>query len=81
MLLPSSHAGMTIDLIDQRWGNFAQDILYQESDPRMATFRYRFLPYQTKNDTLAFIAAVMLLGWSRFKSQMTTDVVNSNVEE
>ncbi|WP_333197727.1 hypothetical protein [Microcoleus sp. S28C3] len=75
MLLPSGHAGMTIDLIDERWGNFAQDILYQESDPRMATFRYRFLPYQTTNDTLAFIAAVMVLKWSKFKSQMTADVI------
>ncbi|MEG3957754.1 hypothetical protein [Microcoleus sp. herbarium2] len=81
MLLPSAHAGMTIDLIDGRWGNFAQDILYQESDPRIATFRYRFLPYQTSNHTLAFIAAVMVLKWSRFKSQMTADVVNSDVEE
>jgi len=81
MLLPSSHAGMTIDLIDERWGNFAQDILYQESDPRMATFRYRFLPYQTTNDTLAFIAAVMVLKWSKFKSQMNADVINSDVEE
>jgi hypothetical protein len=81
MLLPSAHAGMTIDLIDERWGNFAQDILYQERDPRMATFRYRFLPYQTSNDTLAFIAAVMVLKWSKFKSQMTADVVNSDVQE
>jgi len=81
MLLPSAHAGMTIDLIDERWGNFAQDILYQESDPRMATFRYRFLPYQTSNDTLAFIAAVMVLQWSRFKSQMNAEVVNSDVKE
>ncbi|MEP6514790.1 hypothetical protein [Microcoleus vaginatus] len=75
MLLPSAHAGMTIDLIDERWGNFAQDILYQERDPRMASFRYRFLPYQTSNDTLAFIATVMLLNWSKFKSQMTADVI------
>ncbi|MEG4112737.1 MULTISPECIES: hypothetical protein [unclassified Microcoleus] len=81
MLLPSAHAGMTIDLIDERWGNFAQDILYQESDPRMASFRYRFLPYQTSNDTLAFIAAVMLQKWFNFKSQMTADLVNSDVED
>ncbi|MEG4235049.1 hypothetical protein QUA40_23525 [Microcoleus sp. Pol11C3] len=81
MLLPSGHAGMTIDLIDERWGNFAQDVLYQERDPRMASFRYRFLPYQTKTDTLAFIAAVMVLNWSKFKSQMTADVVNSDVVE
>ncbi|UNU26148.1 hypothetical protein [Microcoleus vaginatus] len=81
MLLPSAHAGMTIDLIDERWGNFAQDILYQEGDPRMASFRYRFLPYQTSNDTLAFIAAVMLQKWFNFKSQMTADLVNSDVED
>jgi len=80
-LLPSAHAGMTIDLIDERWGNFAQDILYQERDPRMATFRYRFLPYQTSNDTLAYIAAVMLQKWFNFKSQMTADLVNSDVED
>jgi hypothetical protein len=67
---------MTIDLIDGRWTNFAQDILYQESDPRMASFRYRFLPYQTSNDTLAFIAALMVLNWSKFKSQMMVDVVD-----
>ncbi|MEZ2316357.1 MAG: hypothetical protein ACBR22_22095, partial [Microcoleus sp.] len=76
MLLPSAHAGMTIDLIDERWGNFAQDIIYQESNPRMASGRYRFLPYQTKNDTLAFIATVMVLNFAEFKSYMTADVVN-----
>jgi hypothetical protein len=76
MLLPSGHAGMTIDLIDERWGNFAQDIIYQESNQKMATFRYRFLPYQTQTDTLAFIAAVMVLTVDEFKSYMTADVVN-----
>jgi len=81
MLLPSGHAGMTIDLIDERWGNFAQDVLYQESNPRMAAYRYRFLPYQTKTDTLALIAAVMILNWSKLKSHMTADLVNSDVGE
>lgn len=76
MLLPSGHAGMTIDLIDERWGNFAQDVIYQESDPRMASFRYRFLPYQTRNDTLGLIAAKMILNYDHFKSHMTADVVN-----
>jgi hypothetical protein len=76
MLLPSGHAGMTIDLIDERWGNFAQDIIYQESNQKMATFRYRFLPYETNIDTLAFIAAVMVLTLDEFKSYMTADVVN-----
>ncbi|HLO50603.1 MAG TPA: hypothetical protein VK211_19455 [Kamptonema sp.] len=76
MLLPSAHAGMTIDLIDERWGNFAQDIIYQESNPKMAAFRYRYLPYQTSTETLAFIAAVMILTRSEFTSYMTADVVN-----
>lgn len=76
MLLPSGHAGMTIDLIDERWGNFAQDIIYQESNQKMAAFRYRFLPYQTQTDTLAFIAAVMVMTLDEFKSYMTADVVN-----
>jgi hypothetical protein len=76
MLLPSAHAGMTIDLIDDRWGNFAQDLIYQESNPKMAAFRYRCLPYQTSTETLAFIAAVMILTRSEFKAYMTADVVN-----
>jgi hypothetical protein len=45
MLLPSAHAGMTLDLMPiDRWGNIAQDILFQEVDNRIAAFRYRYLP-------------------------------------
>jgi hypothetical protein len=76
MLLPSAHAGMTLDLIEERWGNFAQDILYQETDPRVATFRYRFLPVQMQISVLANIAAWMILTDCEFKSQMTADVVD-----
>ena len=76
MLLPSAHAGMTLDLIDERWGNFAQDILYQEKDPRVATFRYRFLPVQMQISVLANIATWMILACSDFKSNMTADVVD-----
>jgi hypothetical protein len=76
MLLPSGHAGMTIDLIEERWGNFAQDIIYQEINQKMASFRYRFLPSQTNTDTLVFIAAVMVVTLEEFKSYMTADVVN-----
>ena len=76
MLLPSAHAGMTVDLIEERWGNFAQDILYQETDPRVATFRYRFLPVQMQISVLANIAAWMILANCEFKSNMTADVVD-----
>lgn len=74
MLLPSAHAGLTIDLMPkERWGNFAQDILYQETDPRLASFRYRYLPLQTSVTELAYITSVMVLGYLRFSSHVTAD--------
>ena len=64
MLLPSGHAGMTIDIMPSaRWGNFAQDILYQESNPRIAAFLYRYVPLQTNIAELAHIASSMI--WKR----------------
>ena len=74
MLLPSGHAGMTIDLMpDERWSNFAEDILYQENDPRLAAFRYRYLPLQIGIAHLAHIASKMVLGYLRFHSNMIAD--------
>ncbi len=73
MLLPSAHAGMTLDLMPPRWGNLAQDILYQESDPRIASFRYRYLPIETSITTLAEIASSMILQYSDFVLNMTAD--------
>ncbi len=73
MLLPSGHAGMTIDMIEERWGNFAQDILYQESDPRLASFRYRYLPLQTSLSNLAHIASEMILKRADFYFHMMGD--------
>jgi hypothetical protein len=44
LLLPSAHAGATLDLMpDGRWGNMTEDILYQEADPGLAAWRYRFI--------------------------------------
>jgi hypothetical protein len=73
MLLPSGHAGMTIDMIEERWGNFAQDILYQESDPRLSSFRYRYLPLQTSLSNLAHIASEMILKRLDFYFHMMGD--------
>jgi hypothetical protein len=73
MLLPSGHAGMTLDLMPPRWGNLAQDILYQESDPRIASFRYRYLPIETSITALAEIASSMILQYSNFVVNMTAD--------
>jgi hypothetical protein len=72
MLLPSGHAGMTIDLMPtDRWGNFAQDILYQEEDPRMAAYKYRYLPEKINTKTLAEIASSQILKYSDFLRDMT----------
>jgi hypothetical protein len=73
MLLPSAHAGMTLDLMPGRWGNLAQDILYQETDPRLAAFRYRYVPLQTSLNEIADIASSMILGYRYFYSHMTAD--------
>lgn len=74
MLLPSAHAGMTIDLMPaDRWGNFAQDILYQEQDARMAAFRYRYLPLNVNLRLLARIAKDMIGGYTRFRAHMMNE--------
>ncbi|MBD1890743.1 hypothetical protein [Coleofasciculus sp. FACHB-SPT9] len=74
MLLPSGHAGMTLDLMpEERWGNVAQDILYQETEPRLAAFRYRYVSLQTPLDEIGAIASSMLLHYSEYKQNMTAD--------
>jgi hypothetical protein len=74
LLLPSGHAGMVIDLMPaDRWGNFAQDILYQEDDSRLAAFRYRYVSLQTSVQEVAYIASTMLLKYAKYAIDMTAD--------
>jgi hypothetical protein len=71
MLLPSAHAGLTLDLMpSDRWANLAQDILYQEADNRLAAFRYRFLPLVSSPALVSHIASTQLKGFSYFRDQM-----------
>ncbi|MBW2312905.1 MAG: hypothetical protein JRH10_01845 [Deltaproteobacteria bacterium] len=71
MLLPSAHAGVSIDLMPaDRWGNLAQDVLYQETDPRMASFRYRFLPIGVGIAELAGIIDRAASGSNAFRHRM-----------
>lgn len=61
MLLPSGHAGLTIDLMPQeRWDNLTQDILYQIKDPRLAAFKYRYVPDEIGINDLSHIASSMI---------------------
>jgi hypothetical protein len=75
MLLPSAHAGMTIDLLPpDRLGNFAQDILYQEPDPRLAAFRYRYIPLTSSVNDVSKLAISMLTKLPEFIAEMTEDM-------
>jgi len=74
MLLPSGHANMTIDIMPKgRWRNFAQDILYQENDCRMASYRYRYIPIETSINTIAHIAVVMMVGFENYQQGIFKD--------
>jgi hypothetical protein len=80
LLLPSAHAGMSLDLMpDDRWGNIVQDILYQEPDPRRAAYRYRYIPAQTPTPTVAAIATSMIDQYPHFIDRMAEDAAESHI--
>jgi hypothetical protein len=65
MLLPSAHAGLTIDLMtNEKWYNMAQDILYQpneqDEDKRITALRHQYLPMNISLRLLSRIAANVL---------------------
>ncbi len=76
MLLASALAGMTLDLMPpERWGNFAQDVLYQAvpeeaGHPAVRSWRYRFIPEETALTTIADVAAGMVTKWPEFVNNM-----------
>ncbi len=71
MLLPSAHAGLTLDLMPiTRWGNMVQDILYQVKDSRMASHTYQYIPIGTRIDHLAHIASIQLEKYRSFRKWM-----------
>ncbi len=75
MLLPSAHAGMTIDLMPMdRWGNFAQDILFQESNNRLTSYKYRLIPIETRLPILAKIITYQITGYQHYSHQMTEGI-------
>lgn len=71
MLLPSAHADITIDLMPtERWGNIAQDIIFQERDVRFAVFRYRCVPIHISTLLLSHIVASAVEEREQFQIQM-----------
>ncbi|MCM2996625.1 hypothetical protein M3647_03990 [Paenibacillus cellulositrophicus] len=74
MLLPSAHAGITVDLMPKdRWGNYAQDVLFQEFNNRLASYKYRFIPIEVKIKTIANIILSQLDGYEHFVTQMNEE--------
>lgn len=75
MLLPSAHAGATLDLMPpERWSNFAQDIIFQTeqhlrepyySYERMVGWRYRYHPLDISPGSLYTIARSMVKDFPR----------------
>lgn len=79
MLLPSAQAGMTLDLMPMdRWGNYAQDILFQEDNNKMATYKYRFVPLELKTSIISKIVIQQLIKYSHYSMQMKEDLTQYN---
>ncbi len=68
MLLPSAHAGATIDLMpDDRWRNATQDLIYRPDESAVdATFRRRLIPVATSPVDVARIADALLREYPHF---------------
>ncbi|HZG84926.1 hypothetical protein [Paenibacillus sp.] len=79
MLLPSAHAEMVVDIMPiDRWGNFAQDILFQESeDSRLTSYKYRFIPIEINLKILSKIISRQINNYQHYKMQMSEDTVNN----
>ncbi len=60
MLLPSAHAGATVDLMpNDRWGNAIQDLIVREPDSRVALHRFRLLPLSADPAMVADVVAAI----------------------
>jgi len=71
MILPSVHAGMVISLMPQkRWGNFAQDLVFNENNDRKALFQKRILPIEITIKELVDICEHMLSARGGYLSRM-----------
>lgn len=77
LLLPSAHAWATLDLMpDERWNNMTEDILYQEPDPRLAAWRYRFVSTDVEPMEAAKVAHEQLSGLENHRLLYRTDASN-----
>ena len=76
MLLPSAHAKMTLNLMPKdRWGNFSQDILYDEKrGGRLQSYEKRYVPAECSLKLIHEMVSKQLNGYEHFIRQMTEDI-------
>ncbi len=61
MLLPSAHAGATVELVPlYRWGNRGHDLLPEPDSPSWGLCRYTLLPEETSPDIVASVIEELL---------------------
>jgi hypothetical protein len=74
MILPSAHAGMTVSIMPiKRWGNFIEDLLFNETDVRLASFQRRVIPMNTTIMETADICVNMITARGYFIKKFLYD--------
>lgn len=81
MLLPSAHAGATIELLPQdRLGNILQDLLMKDVDCREAIYRYRIFPDSISVVTLSDIIYSLLKNYKSIMLDMNWNNLSHDQE-
>ena len=82
MLLPSAHAGATVELMPpERWGNYIQDFLFPDLDSRETLYRYRIVPSSISNHDLLFLIKFLIIRQGRFQKRMVKDQVDHHTTD
>jgi hypothetical protein len=82
MLLPSAHAGATVELVPpDRWGNVLQDLVVpaDDADARAALFRRRLLPLSSSPEEVAHIVACLMRLDTGMRRLMTREFTQHGV--
>jgi len=79
MLLPSAHAGVTVELMpSERWGNIIQDLLMSDLDCRETLFRYRIVPISVSVQELTFMIVSLLQSYCFMERDFRHSRINHN---
>lgn len=72
MLLPSAHAGSTVELLPtRRWGNVLQDLVVSEADSYDGLYHTRLLPLSTGADEVAACVRSLIESRESFRETLS----------